>query len=254
MCLLVIAHRTSAELPLALVANRDEQYARATAPLQLWVDPPGIYGGRDLEQGGTWLGVTTSGRFAALTNFRSGPRRTGAESRGHVVLEYLSSSLAPAAYLAQLAHRAAGYGGFSVLAGELGGELYYFSNQGGEPRLLVPGLYGLSNQWLDSPWPKVVLAKQRVAALLAAGVPEPEALCDALLDRGVPPDSELPDTGVGLASERMLAPCFIAGERYGTRATSAIVVRAHGPSTMYERSFGPSGVLLGSAHQPLALR
>lgn len=255
MCLLVIAHRLTPDLPLALVANRDEQYARATDPLQLWVDPPGIYAGRDREQGGTWLGITSGGRLAALTNFRNGPRRTGAESRGHVVLDYLRSSLPAGEFLAQLAERGARYGGFNVLAGQLGGELFYFSNQGAAPRALPPGLYGLSNQWLDTPWPKVVLGKQRVNALLGAGVPEPEALCDALLDRRVPPDADLPDTGVGLEAERRLAPCFIAGEGYGTRATSAIVVRADGRrSAMVERSYGPRGELLGARSVELALR
>jgi uncharacterized protein with NRDE domain len=172
-----------------------------------------------------------------------------------VVLDYLRASLSPGEFVAQLAERGARYGGFNVLAGQLGGELLYFSNQGGAPRALPPGLYGLSNQWLDTPWPKVVLGKQRVAALLAAGVPEPDALCDALLDRGVPPDAELPDTGVGVEAERRLAPCFIAGESYGTRATSAIVVRGAGArSEMVERSYGPSGVLLGSTRVELATR
>ena len=247
MCLLVFAHRVRAELPCVLVANRDERYARSSAALQLWVDRPELCAGRDLEQGGTWLGVTRGGRFAALTNFRSGAPQAGARSRGLIVLEFLSAQAAPAEQLAALAADAGSYAGFSLIAGELGGDAYFFSNRGpAAPRKLAPGLYGLSNELLDTPWPKVVQAKRRVAALLAAGTLEPEALGDTLLDRAVPDDRELPDTGIGLEAERRVAPSFIAGEHYGTRANTAVLLGEHG-AQLLERSYGPGGRYLSSA-------
>jgi uncharacterized protein with NRDE domain len=253
MCLLVFAHRVRSDFPCVIAANRDEQYGRASAPLQLWADLPQICAGRDLEQGGTWLGATTGGRFAALTNFRSGAPRAGQESRGRVVLDFLRSSEPPGAHLAQLAHVAARYAGFSLIAGSLGQDAYYFSNRGGVPQKLEPGLYGLSNQWLDTPWPKVLRAKQRIGELVMAPELDAEQLCDALLDRDVPPDGELPDTGIGVQAERRLAPCFIAGEHYGTRAVTAVLLGEQRPSVMLERSYGSHGAYLASARQSFVL-
>jgi len=253
MCLLVFAHRMRGDYPCVIAANRDEQYARASAPLQLWADQPQICAGRDLEQGGTWLGATTSGRFAALTNFRSGAPRAGAESRGRVVLDFLRSSEPPERHLAQLAQLAERYAGFSLIAGALGEDAYYFSNRGGAAQKLEPGLYGLSNQGLDTPWPKVVRGKRRVAEIVSARELDADPLCDALLDRSVPPDAELPDTGIGLDAERRLAPCFIAGEHYGTRAVTAVLLGVERPSVMMERSYGPRGVHLSSARQSFAV-
>ena len=253
MCLLVFAHRLRADLPCVLVANRDERYARATAPLQLWADHPELCGGRDLEQGGTWLGVTRSGRFAAVTNHRSGAPRTGERSRGLLALELLRAGQPLAEQLATLASEAERYAGFNTIAGQLGGDAFYFSNRSGEPpRKLEPGLYGLSNALLDTPWPKVLCAKQRVSELLAVPTLEPEALCEPMLDRSVPADAALPDTGIGLEAERRVAPAFIAGEHYGTRAVTAVLLGTH-QARMLEHSYGPGGIYLGSASERFAL-
>jgi len=247
MCLLVLAYGVDPERKIVLAANRDELYARPSAALAVWPDEPDICAGRDLSQGGTWLGMTKRGRFAALTNFRRGPARTGARSRGDVVLDYLRSSLPPERYVAQLASYADQFGGFSVIAGDLEHEPYYFSNQGNVARRLTPGLYGLSNQWLDEPWPKVTRAKERIAALLASGPTTPEQLCDAMVDLDRPSDALLPDTGVGIEWERMLAPIFIAGEHYGTRAVTAVLIDGHSRALMYERSYGSGGRYLTDA-------
>lgn len=252
MCLLVLAYRVDPARPIVLTANRDELYARPSAPLGVWPDEPSICAGRDLAQGGTWLGVTRAGRFAALTNFRRGTPCVAPRSRGDVVLDYLRSALTPEQYTAQLERVADQFAGFSVIVGDLEHEPRYFSNQDNISRPLTPGLYGLSNQGLDEPWPKVTRAKQRINELLATGRASPEALCDAMTDREQPPDHLLPDTGVGLAIERMAAPMFIAAERYGTRAVTAVLISER-RALLYERSYGPHGRYIADARCELDL-
>jgi uncharacterized protein with NRDE domain len=242
MCLLAFAYRVHPQLPIVLAANRDELYARPTEALRVWPDEPDLCAGRDLSQGGTWLGVSRRGRFAALTNFRRGAAHAGARSRGQVVLDYLRSSLSPEHYVAELASYADEFGGFSVIVGDLAHDPQYFCNRGdGVAQRLAPGLYGLSNDRLDVPWPKVTLAKQRIGALLAGDRLSPEQLCDAMDDRSRPPDASLPDTGVGVERERVLAPMFIAAEHYGTRAVTAVLIDAQHHALLYERSYGPHG-------------
>jgi uncharacterized protein with NRDE domain len=252
MCLLVLAYGVDPERPVVLAANRDEHYARPSSAVAAWADEPDIVAGRDLSQGGTWLGLTRRGRFAALTNFRHGGPRAGARSRGDVVLEYLRSSLSPEHYVAQLASYSEQFGGFSVIVGDLAHEPYYFSNHGNVTQPLPPGIYGLSNQWLDDPWPKVTRAKQRIGALVAARA-SAEQLCDAMDDRDQPVDAQLPDTGVGIELERILAPIFIAGESYGTRAVTALLIDAEQRALLYERSYGPHGRYLSDARCELTL-
>ena len=253
MCLLVIAYRVHPRLPIVIAANRDELYARPSAALQVWPDEPDICAGRDLVQGGTWLGVTRSGRFAALTNFRQGAPQAGARSRGEVVLDYLRAPFSPEQYAAQLAGHAEQFAGFSAIFGDFEHDPHYFSNRGNAGQRLPPGLYGLSNQWLDVPWPKLTRAKQRIAALLAAEHVSAEQVCGVMEDRGLPSDAQLPDTGIGVERERMLAPIFVAGEHYGTRAVTAVLVDAQGRALLYERSYGPHGRYLSDARCELQL-
>lgn len=253
MCLLVLAYQVDPRRPVVLTANRDELYARPSAALSVWPDEPEICAGRDLLQGGTWLGLARHGRFAALTNFRRGPAVAGARSRGDVVLEYLRSALAPEQYIAQLAGHADRFGGFSVILGDLDHAPYYFSNQGNVAQRLAPGIYGLSNQFLDEPWPKVTRAKQRVGALLASQGVSVHALCDAMDDREQASDALLPDTGIGIERERFLSPMFIATESYGTRAVTALVIGADRRAVIYERSYGPGGQYLADARCELSL-
>jgi uncharacterized protein with NRDE domain len=247
MCLLVLAYGVDPHRPVVLAANRDELYARPSAALSAWPDEPDICAGRDLSQGGTWLGMTRQGRFAALTNFRRGGARTGERSRGDVVIEYLRSSVAPERFVAQLAGDADRFGGFSVIVGDLEHEPHYFSNQGNVSQRLTPGIYGLSNQYLDEPWPKVTRAKQRIGTVLGAESLSVQQLCDAMDDRDQPVDELLPDTGIGIERERMLAPIFIAHEDYGTRAVTALVIDSERRAVIYERSYGPRGRYLGDA-------
>jgi uncharacterized protein with NRDE domain len=247
MCLILFAWRAHPEYPLVFAGNRDESYDRPSAAADFWKDDRNIFGGRDLEKGGTWLGLNLSGRFAAITNYREGlaARRPAPRSRGELTASFLRAVVSPGNYATALAPDAQQYGGFSILVGDFN-NLYYFSNRGPAAVSVSPGVHGLSNHMLDTPWPKVAIGKKRVAALLAADEKVlTEGLFAALADRVPATDAELPDSGVGLSRERELSPAFIAGERYGTRASTVVLVDRNGQVTFAERAFGPGGVSLG---------
>ena len=241
MCLIVIAWRSHHAYPLLIGANRDEFHARPALPAGFWRDAPQLCAGRDLQAGGSWLGITRGGRFAALTNFRGpGVTANDAPSRGELVSAFLRGSDTPHGYLEQLQPQAMRFAGFSLLLGELGGELCYFCNRTGTIRRLEPGVYGLSNHLLDTPWPKVRDARAGLAALVDAE-PGIEALFGLLADRSPPLPHELPDTGVGQQHEEILAPCFIVSEHYGTRASTVVRVARDGWVDFEEHSFDAHG-------------
>jgi uncharacterized protein with NRDE domain len=240
MCLILFAHRAHPAYPLVVAANRDEWFRRPTVPAGFWPDAPEVFAGRDLEQHGTWLGITRHGRFAALTNYRDpGANRPEAPSRGALVSAFLRARLPPAEYLEHLRGDAARYNGFSLLAGD-GATLCYFSNREGEIRSLAPGVYGLSNSLLDVPWPKVQSGKIRLAAALDGG-PTATALLDLLDNTQFAPERELPNTGVGVDWERKLSSLRILADGYGTRSSTALLVGADGEVSFVERSFDEAG-------------
>ena len=237
MCLILFAYRQHPGYRLILAANRDEFYGRPTAPAAFWEDAPDLLAGRDLKSGGTWLGVTRAGRFAAITNYREPDvHLEGAPSRGELVAGFLQSDRAPQAYLDRLAASADRYNGFNLIVGDAGA-MGYFSNREGTVRMLGPGVYGLSNHLLDTPWPKVEQGKTLLEAYLGNGEMDEAALLAALNDPTQVPDAALPDTGVGLAWERMLSPLFIQSPGYGTRASSVLLIRHNGEVTFAERTF-----------------
>lgn len=248
MCLIVLAWRPGHPLPLIVAANRDEFYARPARPLAAWEDAPGVYAGRDLEAGGSWLGIGPDGRFAALTNLRDPGQALGARSRGELVAGFLRGTASPADYLAQVRARAGEYSGFNLLVGD-SRQLCYFNPRSGAPRELPPGLHGVSNAVLDTPWPKLERARAALAERLADA--DPQALLELLADTRRPADGQLPETGVGLATERLLSSVFIASPNYGTRASSVLKVHADGRREFLERSFGPQGARLGDVHLSL---
>ena len=239
MCLIFFAWQRHVDYRLVVAANRDEFYARATAPAGYWEEAPEVLAGRDLEAGGTWLGVSRGGRFAALTNFRGGEARTGeVPSRGHLVSDYLRSQHAAEDYLMSLVPRAAAYNGFNLLVGDRE-QLYWFSNRAGEPVRLDAGIYAISNHLLDTPWPKVVRGKAAFAELLQVKRTDREAMFDLLADRQLAGDADLPDTGIGLARERALSPMFIRAGDYGTRSSTVLLVENAGHTTLHERTHEP---------------
>ncbi len=242
MCLIVLACDPNPDLRLALAANRDEYHDRPTAPASWWSDVEGVLGGRDLRQGGTWLGITRSGRFAAVTNYREpGAERPDAATRGLLVADFLRSSVAPRDDLAAALARGGEYNGFNLLAGDASG-VFWTSNRAGRVEQLSAGVHGLSNHLLDTPWPKVTRTTSRLRELLAAtAVPTAEQLLGLLDDRRLADDADLPSTGVPLELERRLSAPVIISDRYGTRSSTAIVVRADGLVTLVEWTRDPRG-------------
>ncbi len=246
MCLALIAWRAHPRLPLVIAANRDEFHARATAPAQWW--PDGILGGKDLVAGGTWLGCTRTGRFALLTNFREGgtPQR-GERSRGLLVSEVLQSSASPEQTILRHLGDANRYDGFNLVAGD-GDELVYLSNRDGGCRALPPGVYGLSNHLLDTPWPKLHRSKNRMVDWLDRGDGDVEALFHLLRDPQRPEDHLLPSTGISLEWERLLAAAFIVSPIYGTRSATVLTLGNDRKIEFFERSFDPAGEASGERH------
>ncbi len=242
MCLIVFAWRPGHAQPLIVAANRDEFYARPSLPLAQWPDAPHVYAGRDQEAGGTWLGVNADGRFAALTNIRDPHQPPARKSRGELVARFLNGSLPIDDYLADVNGRSIEYSGFNLLVGTRD-ELWHYNANQTEATRLEAGVYGLSNAGLNTPWPKLLKARAALSELLEH--PQPQALLDILSDPQTAPFADLPDTGVGLATESLLSSVFIASPSYGTRASTALIVNADGTRQMVERSFGPLGGRLG---------
>ena len=246
MCLIVVAWRCRADLPLAVAANRDEWRDRPAEPAHWWPDHPGLLAGRDLKAGGTWMGVTRSGRFAAVTNFRDpADRRSTARSRGGLVTGFLDGAESAPAYLARIAASAAEYNAFNLIVGDAA-TLWYFGSREGGARPIEPGVHGLSNHVLDEPWPKVIRGRAAMERALAAADPGP-ALFELLGDGTPAPDSALPATGVSLDWERRLSSALITGADYGTRASTVLLLGADGRIRFEERTRAPDGSEAGRA-------
>lgn len=243
MCLILVAWQTRTDYPLVVAANRDEFFNRPTAAAAFW---PGtdILAGRDLQAGGTWMGITRTGRFAALTNFRDPSRHLDRPaSRGHLVADFLASDKAPLPWL-DLHRKVAGeYNPFNLLVGDLH-DLACFSNVNGEVRLLGPGIYGLSNHLLDTPWPKVESAKSALSNALLA-LPDDQPLFDLLRDDGIHEDEALPRTGVSLEWERLLSAAFVKAPGYGTRSSALLKVSRGGTPIFDEQTWFEGGQAAG---------
>jgi len=248
MCLILFAWKIHQNFPLVLAANRDEFYERPSAPAAFWEDAPNLLAGRDLREGGTWLGITRSGRIAALTNYRDpASLKTTAPSRGRLVTDYLLGRETPPDYLDRIQDDSNLFNGFSLLVGDTE-ELFCFSNRGATQRL-IPGIYGLSNRLLDTPWPKIEKGKISPQTILKEKECLPlEALFSLLEDRTRPPDDRLPDTGVGLEWERILSPLFIESAVYGTRSSTVLLIDQEGCVTFAERIFNGAADPRMTAH------
>ena len=244
MCLVLLAWHAHPDYPLVVAANRDEFYVRPTAPAAFWDDSPAVLAGRDLEAGGTWLGVTRTGRFAALTNFRDPSRKKArTPSRGRLVSEFLLGAVNPDAYLRVLKRESVEYNGFNLIFGQ-GHSLLYFSNCGDQAGELEPGIYGLSNHLLDTPWPKVAQGKSALASALGA-LPDDTRLLALLRDQRVARDEELPRTGVSLEWERLLSAAFIHSLNYGTRSSTTIILERGGRVRFKELSYSEDAQPIG---------
>lgn len=220
MCLITFAWQVDSDFPLVLAANRDEFYHRATVPARFWEDAPMVLAGRDLQAGGTWMGVTREGRFAVLTNYREPGAPQGERSRGLLVSQYLAGRLSPMAYAEAVAKESTAYSGFNLLVGTRDG-LVAVSNRGVEPTQVAPGVHGLSNHLLNTPWPKVEKVKAGMKNSLCMDDVE-SALLDVMADATPALDAELPSTGVSREMEKMLSSPFIRSAHYGTRVSTIL--------------------------------
>ncbi|SFH22696.1 NRDE family protein [Modicisalibacter xianhensis] len=257
MCLIVLDWQPGSLRPLRLAANRDEFYDRPTAPLARWQEAPDVLGGRDLRAGGTWLAVHRKGRMAAVTNVRDPQHKAPADgpSRGELVRNALECD-SLTTWLEDLARRgASSYAGFNLLASD-GHTLWHLHHGRTGTRLqqVAPGLHGLSNATLDTPWPKLLRSRRAledIAALPTSAFAK--QAWSLLADEWRPDDTALPNTGVGLELERLLSAPFITSRDYGTRASTWLSWHAEGQLDMGERSFGPHGQPLDEREQSLAL-
>ena len=223
MCLLILAFQIHPDYPVIVAANRDEFFRRPSLPAHFWEDHPEILAGRDLEKMGTWMGISKSGRFAGLTNFRD-PRESteGKRSRGELVTGALRFPGPLQEFMKKLSEQDDQYPGYNLLAGDHQ-QCYYYSNKEGKVRKLEPGIYGLSNALLDTPWPKVEFEKKEMVKILKKDNNPRESLFRMLSHAEPFPDDQLPNTGIPVKWERKLSPLFIEGKDYGTRCSTVVL-------------------------------
>jgi uncharacterized protein with NRDE domain len=224
MCLIFLALNQHPAYKLIVAANRDEFYARNTAPAHYWEDYPSILGGRDLEAAGSWMAMNKNGRISLVTNYRDPANiDPNAPSRGHLVSDFLINGDTPEEYLAKVSQHASTYNGFNLLTGNPD-ELWYLSNYKQGIQKLKSGVYGLSNHLLDTPWPKVRRGKEKFSKVITDTAIVPDMLFELLYDEQRAEDHLLPDTGIGLERERALSSMFIKTNGYGTRSSAVILV------------------------------
>lgn len=230
MCLILFAYHAHPKYKLIVAANRDEFYRRPTAQAHFWEDEPAVLAGRDLEKMGTWMGVTNTGRFAALTNYRPQDSTEGKLSRGELVANFLKGFSLPETFMAEAARERGKYPGYNLLAGDSAG-LFYYSNMVGKVQMVDPGIHGLSNHLLNTNWPKVSRGREGLKMIIDRnkknGTGEKQMIKQlfTLLQHTDPaPDELLPNTGVSREWERMLSPLFIKSEDYGTRSSTVVLM------------------------------
>lgn len=239
MCLIVFAFKNHPEYDLIFAANRDEFYERPTREAQFWDDYPQLLAGKDLKSGGTWLGINRRGEFSALTNYRDPSiQREDPPSRGQIVLDFLTQKTNSKSFLKKLHQQSQAFMGFNVLAGSPD-QLYHYSNQEKKVNRVEPGLHGLSNHLLNTPWPKVERAKSRLKQILSADEVNEEALFDLLQDDTEASADALPETGIPDELEKKVSPIFIKTDTYGTRSSTLLLIDKDGTVTFEERRYVP---------------
>jgi len=257
MCLLAFSWQNHSRYRFVFAGNRDEFHARPSAAANWWPDAPDVFGGRDLEAGGTWLGLRRDGRFAVVTNFREPDvRPAGKRSRGELVGAFLSGTSPASAWLADIETRADDYAGFNLLFGDVvrpGEPLLYFSNRDGiggvARRQAEPGIHALSNHLLDTPWPKVQRLRESFVHELDRDEPRAEKLLEFLDDSEPARDDDLPSTGLSPEWERRLSAAKIVSNDYGTRASTVVFVKNDGTCFFHERRFSSNGKIAGESRE-----
>lgn len=245
MCLIAFAWQSHPRWRLLLAGNRDEFHARPSAALARWDDAP-IIGGRDLEAGGTWLGVSDAGRCAVVTNVRDTRDPSAGSSRGLLIRDYLAGAEAAPAHAHRLLATADDYRSFNLLTFDEGAAWHVGNRPRPQGQAIGAGVHGLSNADFNTPWPKTGALMRRLQAWMdEGGDADFTDLFAALADETLAPDEQLPDTGIGLERERQLSSAFIRGVDYGTRASTVVGIDRAGGGVIVERRFGPRGLPLG---------
>ena len=251
MCLITFAYKSHPKYDLILAGNRDEFYERPTRKAQFWQEEgkPNILAGKDLEAGGTWLGVQKDGRWGALTNYRDPSiKKEDPPSRGEIVLEYLKAKYSAMDYLAELSKKAENYNGFNLLLWD-DKDFYHYSNQNKKVTRIEPGIHGLSNALLDTPWPKLITANQELRNIISEENFDKEDIFKLLADDRKAPDNELPVTGIPQELEKAVSSIFIKTENYGSRCSTVLLIDKKGNINFTERRFEPGSTeIKGEQH------
>ena len=250
MCLALVALNMTPGIPLLMIGNRDEYHGRPTEAAHWWGESPNLFAGRDKEARGTWFGISKTGQFGLVTNFREHPPEGNFESRGQLLSRFLTGNERAARYVESVSAGDEEFAGFNLISGTIGESCLYASNRATPfSRELASGIYAVSNALLDTPWPKLVRVRDAIDDWFRAGTGEIEDLFQPLMDREV---SESPDTEFDFLDPRTLqaltAP-FIVGDAYGTRSTTIAIVRADRNADVIERRFGPDGKSIGETRE-----
>lgn len=240
MCLILFSYRVHPRWPLVIAANRDEFHQRPTAAAHFWPPAPQLLAGRDLQAGGTWMGITRQGRFAAVTNYRDPAQQADyPHSRGALPSDFLTGNLSAEDYLVTIDRQHDQFAGFNLLLGSVA-NLFFYSNQQRSIMRLSPGIYGLSNGRLDEAWPKVIDGKKQLATIIEAGC-HTDQVIRLLNDRTLAEDDVLPSTGIDVGMEKILSAKFIDTETYGTRSSTVITVDDQQHLCFTEQSYDAAG-------------
>lgn len=225
MCLIVFSYRQHPHYPFILAANRDEFLNRPTRAMQWWAEEDNqILAGKDLQAGGTWLGITKQGKFAAITNYRDFRNlKPDSPSRGPIIIDFLKSSSDALSFLNELDRKAGMYNGFNLLIGNITDQLFYYSSFNSEIKEIQAGLHGISNAFMDTPWPKLLKARQLFSQATSQNEPDVNTMILYMADRETFPDELLPDTGIGIELERFLSSVAMKNDKYGTRSTTIVL-------------------------------
>lgn len=239
MCLIVFANKVHKNYKLIFAANRDEFYNRPAEQAGFWKDNPELLAGKDLKAGGTWMGITKSGRFAAITNYRDMKNiKDNAPSRGKITLDYLCSDISAQEYFLSIKDSLKYYNGFNLILGSID-NLFYLSSIAGEIKEITPGIHALSNAFLDTPWFKVENSKLKLKDAINNNQISEESLMQILDDKNFAEIENLPDTGIGKDLEKVLSSIFIKTENYGTRCSTILLVDNLNNVKFVEKSYIP---------------
>jgi uncharacterized protein with NRDE domain len=236
MCLIVLAYKYHPDYKLILGANRDEFYDRPADAAHQWKDNPSLLAGKDLKEGGTWCGITTDGKIAAITNYRNMKSiKKNAVSRGKIVTGYLLGNYSPEQFAGELIETAEQYNGYSLVFGNKS-DLYFFSNQTKKLEEIQPGIHGLSNHLIDTPWFNVTCGKNLLKNAINNHSDFTGKLFEMLNDKTLAPDSDLPDTGLPVETEKKISSIFVENKNYGTRSSTVILIDKDNRVTFIEKS------------------